>query len=143
MIEIEYCGQMTSGKNAQGTAWPGGRKVTYPKARFKNWRAEFQHQVQRQVYAQLYRNPLRGGVLFPAGVAVAFRVHYWPGDRRRRDMPGMLDAIWHAAEKKHGGLLVIDDSQFTTCLGWTPHAPDKGHPRLHLHLEPAPTGDLA
>ena len=34
-------------------------------------------------------------------------MEYYAGDRRRRDVPGMIDALWHVLEKYE---LVADDT---------------------------------
>ena len=68
----------------------------FPRPEWKLWRDKSIAQVHAQ-------KP-------PQGVSVPCRatIRYWAGDRKRRDVPAILDAIWHVIERS--GVLV-DDSQ--------------------------------
>lgn len=104
MIEFIFKGQMVSGKNQVQTAMVRGRLIKFPNARFKKWRADFQSQLFAQRFGKKLPLPFSG--------PVCLSVLYYPGDRLRRDLTGILDALFHAVEVKNGGCIVNDDSQF-------------------------------
>lgn len=126
MICFELKSQIRGGKNNIKITRTGHR---YPSATFARWKSD----AVRQLWAQ---KP-DVGTTFPDG-PVAFSGHYWPQDRRVRDLPAVLDAVWSAlAEAK----VVANDSQLKICLGWTEHLPDKKNPRLVLRLERTTLGE--
>lgn len=103
-------GQIPSGKNqvqVRGVWNPKTRKHRYhkyPNARFETWRARAMSQLMQQgIQRHTYTIPL--------GVEIA----YTPGDRRVRDIPGMMDALWHVLQKVG---FVDDDKQFRAVI-WT------------------------
>lgn len=104
VVFFEFHGKMVSGKNQVRTALINGRMMKFPNALFKKWRANFQSQIFAQRFGKKLPLPFAG--------PVRLRVSYYPGDRLRRDMTGVLDAFFHAAEIKNGGCIVEDDSQF-------------------------------
>jgi len=83
-------GQIPSGKNAVMITRSGQR---YPGKRFKLWRDEAMKQLPE---IQPFTGPVR------------MDVEYTPGDNRRRDVPGILDALCHLIEKSG---IVLDDAQ--------------------------------
>lgn len=133
MISLTYNGKMVSGKNQQRIAFIRGRMMKFPDSNFKKWRAEFQHQVAKQVTGQMVYAVKGGLAIFPG--PVWFSVDYWPGDRIGRDMTGIMDAIFHACEAKNGGLIVENDNQFQECRGWVTHPVDREDPRLILNID--------
>ena len=61
----------------------------YAKPTFKRWRDDAVRQIQNQIpvgFRQIFE---------PCKV----RLDYVAGDKRRRDMPAVLDAVWHVLEK--------------------------------------------
>ena len=61
----------------------------YAKPTFARWRDDAVRQIQNQI---------------PVGFRQIFetckvRLDYVAGDKRRRDMPAVLDAVWHVLEK--------------------------------------------
>ena len=92
-------GQLPSGKNAVLITRQGRR---YPAPRFKAWR-------DAMLRALPHEHPTFTG-------PVHLTADYYAGDLRRRDLPGMLDAILHVLEKAK---LVEDDAQITSCR-WIP-----------------------
>lgn len=60
----------------------------FPAKRFVTWRADALTQLQEQGIPRL-------GIDYP----VTVRIIYWPSDKRRRDVPGLVDALWHLLEK--------------------------------------------
>lgn len=89
-------GQMPSGKNAVVVTRTGHR---FPKKRFVDWREDAFRQLEKQHIPKDL--PFEGPCIVEVG--------YTAGDRRRRDVPGMIDALCHLMER-YG--LVKDDAQF-------------------------------
>lgn len=125
IICIELKGGMVSGKNQQGTDPRTGHR--FPNARFKRWREKMLPQVRAAKQA--------------AGMGdrwficpLAFWVEYWPADGIHRDMPGLMDALFHLMEQ---GRVVENDNQFEECRGWKKHPADRINPRLLITMEPA------
>ena len=96
MITLTLTGQMPSGKNAVNVTRSGHR---YPNERFVAWREKAMWEVKIQ---------LRGQELFSPDSKVYMEMWYCPGDLRRRDVPGMEDALCHLFEKMG---IVKDDCQ--------------------------------
>jgi len=88
-------GQMPSGKNSVIVTRTGHR---FPAKRFVDWREDAMAQLKHQRIDSTA--PFEG----PCTVEVG----YARGDLRRRDVPGMIDALCHLLEK-YG--IVKDDSQ--------------------------------
>jgi Holliday junction resolvase RusA-like endonuclease len=77
----------------------------YPTARFVQWRASAYYQVRAQlIKQQAWRE-------WPRHAPMALTVYYRPRDRRRRDVPGMLDALLHLLERAE---VIQDDAQVKT-----------------------------
>jgi Holliday junction resolvase RusA-like endonuclease len=114
-------GPMVGGKNMIQTAFINGRKIRYPTQHFKVWRAD----VLRQIYSQ------RPGLNVLFKEPVWFNVVYTPADRRNRDMPGMMDALFHVLEHAN---VVADDGLFKECLGWAELKPDPKNPGLKIEI---------
>ncbi len=94
-INLHLEGQCTSGKNAVIVTRTGHR---FPCKRFIDWRADAIAQIHPQLEAQ--RASLeRKGVIFPIAFPVSVQIEYWAQDNRRRDAPGIIDALWHLIEK--------------------------------------------
>ena len=107
MINLTFrlSGQIPSGENAVKITRTGMR---YPDKRFKAWRDYALRQC--------------GGMTAkPHDQPVALIVDYVPADYRRRDLPGMLDALCHLLEK--AGILA-DDCLVHKC-SWQTYDPDK------------------
>lgn len=84
-MKIRIDGQVKGGKNNVGITRSGKR---YPKPEFALWRDQAVAQVRQQT---------RG--MKPIDKPVTVIIHYFPGDRRRRDCPALLDGIWHVLER--------------------------------------------
>lgn len=108
-------GTLPGGKNQMGITRKGKR---YPKKRFAEWRE-----------ASLKQCPPVAG---PFTGYLHLIVDYVKGDLRRRDMPGMLDALCHLFEK--AGYL-LDDKQIVQQT-WTPFPLDRKRPRCTVTLSP-------
>lgn len=133
--ECEYCflegishkftidGQCPSGKNAVTVTRTGHR---FPTARFVKWRDTALHQIhQRMLY-------FGGKVGINSPVNIILK--YWAEDKRRRDAPGIQDAIWHVLEKAG---IVTDDrwlgGEGKISFFWFKGI-DKNNPRVEIYL---------
>lgn len=116
-LSFTLLGKMQSGKNRILITRTGHR---YPPARFKTWRDEKVAELTRQ-----YRGPC-----IPKSVALALTVAYTPGDKIRRDVPGILDALCHILERAQ---IVEDDAQITA-VDWQQLDLDRERPRVELSL---------
>jgi len=96
-------GQLPSGKNQIKLCVRGGKIHKYPDARFILWRED----VLNQIVAQRGTKPT-------AAMPVVLRVEYTPGDRRVRDVSGILDAIFHVLAKAG----TIDDDGLIWDVHW-------------------------
>lgn len=123
MIEFTILGQCPSGKNAQRIDPRTWRK--YPSPKFQAWRADFQGQVLSQ-WGKI-------SIIFPVE-PVYMEVLYTPGDLIQRDATGILDALFHAMERKNGGCVVTNDSQFKN-ITWIERGLSRGKASLALRLE--------
>lgn len=101
-FKFTFKGQPPSGKNAIIITRTGKR---FPSARFSKWKREVMPCLSMQLRAQ-------GLLNFPLSQPCSVTIDYYTADKRRRDMPGIIDAIWHVLEKVG---IVSDD----TFLGGT------------------------
>ena len=111
-FSITISGQCPSGKNAMKVTRSGHH---YAGARFKAWRACAIEAIRNQLPKnfQMFTKP------------VDIRLDYFAGDRRRRDQPGIQDAIWHVLEKAG----VVKDDALLWALQ-SSRALDKTSPRV-------------
>lgn len=87
-------GQVRGGKNNMGTTKAGHH---YAKKPFKTWRDDAIAQVKSQLLPHWT----------PIDCPATVRLDYTAGDKRRRDMPAIIDALWHVLEKSG---VVTDDT---------------------------------
>lgn len=113
-IVITLLGQLKSGKNRILITRTGHR---YPPKSFQSWRAEMLRQI--------------GPVSHPLVGDVSMRIDYIPGDRIKRDVPGMLDALCHLMERSG---LVLDDAQIKH-VTWTTLPMSRKQPCCIVTLE--------
>lgn len=106
-LTFKLAGPLKSGKNQVQITRKGHR---YPLPQFVEWRTE----ALRQLKEQLPK-------IVTTDQDVSIVVDYVPPDRRRADMPGLLDALCHLLER--GGVLK-DDRQVKQC-SWKTFDPDK------------------
>ncbi len=93
-LVLRLTSQVRGGKNGMGVTRTGRH---YAKPTFKRWRDD----AVRQIHPQL---PFPWtAIAVPCNV----RLDYVAGDKRRRDMPAVLDAVWHVLEKAG---VVADDT---------------------------------
>lgn len=81
-ISITLVGQMVSGKNRVMVRRDGKH---YPQKAFVSWRAQAHLQILEQVPC----------LTPPIHTPVTLLCQYWPGDKRIRDVDGMLSALGH------------------------------------------------
>lgn len=112
--------QLKSGKNRVLTTRTGHR---YPPKAFKAWRDGMVADIGRQVHNKI--------VPLPFVKPVHLVVRYVPGDRIRRDVAGMLDALCHVLERAG---IVLDDSQVQR-VTWVTQTMERGQARCVVTLE--------
>lgn len=105
LLILRLSEQIPSGKNHVRITRTGRR---YPTARFAQWRAT----AYQQLHSQLIKQP--AWRQWPSGASMSLTVYYRPLDRRRRDVPGMLDALLHLLEQTE---VIQDDAQVKT-VSW-------------------------
>ena len=114
MIEILLKGQVRGGKNHMMITKTGHR---YPNKSWALWRDDALRQIADQGPHELITTPS------------TIWVQYFAGDKRKRDVPGMLDALYHCLERA----LVVKDDFFLDHVIWTPGY-DKADPRAHITI---------
>lgn len=108
MITYTYYvnGQIHGGKNNMGITRTGKH---YPKKDFKEWRDG--------VIADLITQKLKYKYVLLEGKKNGWEFYYCPKDNRRRDVPMILDAVFHCLER--AGVVnddcIIKDFRFTDC----------------------------
>ena len=112
-------GQLPSGKNQIKLCVRGGKIHKYPDARFILWREEALNQIAVQ-----------RGTRPTSAMPVHLRVEYTPGDRRVRDVSGMLDAVFHVLAKSG----TLDDDGLVWSVEWIRHPMNKAKPRAMLTI---------
>lgn len=132
-------GQMPSGKGGLKIAYVNGRVMKYPKKRFKDWRADAYQQLSKQ---RAGRPTLNAPSFFVAA-------RYTPCDRRRRDVPGIEDALCHLLEwcPCHGRKIVkggceqrhLKDDSMLEHWTWEKMPIDRDNPRLEIEITEAVT----
>lgn len=100
LVRFTLMGQLPSGKNAVVVTRTGHR---FPAKRFVDWRTAALTQLRAQCdgIPQPIRSP-----------RLKLLVTYTPGDRRTRDVAGMMDALCHLLERSG---LVENDGQVREC----------------------------
>ena len=91
VVEITLHDQIPSGKNQVKKVYTNGRCLMIPNKRFEIWRGEagYEVMIQKQKWPRSVRDRL------PLEHPMVAQIDYHPLDRRLRDLPGMLDALWH------------------------------------------------
>lgn len=124
-------GQCPSGKNAVGITKSGRR---YPSKRFAAWRASCFEQIKKQLPKKFQQIKTDCNVT----------LDYYAGDLRKRDTPGIIDAVWNVLENygatkgvKKSGLIVSDDYYLGGATGKVSYASrglDRQNPRIYIIL---------
>ena len=113
-LALTIVGPIKGGKNNMGITRTGRH---YPKAKWGSWR-------DGVVLLLLGQN--RAKIVFDSPSQVEAR--YWRGDNRRRDIPAMIDSVWHCLERAG---IVEDDTMLEDC-DWRCMGLDRERPRLEL-----------
>jgi len=93
-LVLRLTSQIRGGKNGMGVTRTGRH---YAKPTFARWRDDAVRQIRCQLPSGWK----------PIDVPCNVRLDYVAGDKRRRDMPAVLDAVWHVLEKAG---VVADDT---------------------------------
>jgi len=112
---LTLLGQMQSGKNRVLITRTGHR---YPPKRFAIWRDDIIRQMKAQWMAEQIIEPCFIGI------------NYFPGDLRRRDAPGIQDALFHCFERSN---IVADDVLFGE-VNFKTMPLDRQNPRVDLEI---------
>ena len=115
-INISISGQIMGGKNNMIVTRTG---LHFPRPAWAKWR----DQVVREIKSQLPAG------WQPIGVPCDVSLEYVAGDRRRRDMPAILDSIFHCLEKAG---VVTDDTLLWIAKSSRRH--DKQNPMARLEF---------
>ena|SRR3990167_574553 len=119
-INLTIYGQIKSGKNKMQIARTGRH---YPLKAWAEWRDNVVANLEVYVY--------QSGIKFPINEPCRVEALYWKGDRRRRDVPGMMDALWHCLERAK---IVTDDKLFED-VTWIMKGLDRKNPRVEIKIE--------
>lgn len=114
-LKFHIEGQLKSGKNNMLTTRAGKH---YPNPKWAVWRDE--------VMNQLWEQNSRPTITKPCSIVV----HYTAGDNRRRDVPGMMDALWHCLERAK----IVSDDKFFANVKWISFF-EKGKARVDLMIK--------
>lgn len=93
----------------------------YPNPAFSKWRSD----MARQITAQL-------ATITALTVPVKAGIEYWPGDLRRRDVPAILDALWHLLEFCR----ILKDDALIQAVDYKQMPLDRTNPRCSILLSP-------
>lgn len=120
-MTFSITGQIPSGKNQVKTVLIKGKVLHIPDKRFKKWREAVLPQLKIQ----------RGQCAwFPLQTPITLECEYTPGDRRTRDVSGMLDALFHLIVK--AGLLT--DDGLVWAVTWRRNEMDRQRPGLRFTM---------
>lgn len=115
-FEICIYGQVMGGKNNMCVSRSGHH---YPTRKWAEWRDMVVTQMVEQVFGYRFASPCR------------ITLNYWKGDRRRRDVPGMEDAIWHCLERAG----IVSDDKILEEVHWIIKGIDRKNPRVEIEIE--------
>ena len=118
-VKITLTGQVRGGKNHVGITRTG---IRYPMKNFRLWRDDAVRQIKEQTR----------GLKRPCitRLCTAY-ILYTPVDRRKRDLPAVMDGIWHVLERAG---IVADDALITGCR-WDTGEPSKAGAGVVIVLE--------
>lgn len=99
IVMIRLAGQVRGGKNNVIVTRSGKR---FPNPIFEQWRNKAVLEVKQQLSSSKFDVPCH------------VHVQYTPGDRRRRDVPAIMDGLWHVLERAG----VVSDDKFLEDITW-------------------------
>lgn len=117
MISLTLPGQIRGGKNNMIVTRTGMR---FPRPEWACWRDAMVAEVRAQLPPGWK----------PIGEPCNAKLFYLAGDRRRRDMPAIVDAVFHVLEKAG---VVADDTLLW--ISESSRAYDKQNPRCIIEIE--------
>ena len=121
-MKLTILGQIKSGKNNMRMTRTGKH---YPNPEWAKWRNNVLDQIKEQNIGQWEK--------FDAPCRVTVR--YWKGDLRRRDVPGMIDALWHCFERSG----IVSDDKWFEHVEWIPMGiDDNDNPRVEVEINLIP-----
>lgn len=115
-ISITIPGQARGGKNNVIVTRSGHR---FPNKVYAAWRDKAVMQVKGQY---------RGKTCFT--VPCFANIRYWKGDLRRRDVPAIMDGIWHVLERAG----VVKDDCLLEDVQWESMPVDRKEPRVTIEI---------
>ena len=118
-MTLTITGQIRGGKNAIRTTQTGQR---YPTKTFKDWSAKACLQIWEQTGLP--------HEIKPFDEPLWININYWPGDARVRDIPAIVDALFHVLEAAG---VVVNDKWFQE-MRYEQHEIDKANPRVELEI---------
>lgn len=104
VVLIELKGQIRGGKNHVMLTSSGHR---YPNRIFAQWRNKAVLEVKQQFFERTFDVPCE------------VYVDYTPEDNRRRDVPALMDGVWHVLERAG----VIKDDTLFKDVTWKTNKP--------------------
>lgn len=120
ILKFDIAGQVKSGKNNMNITRSGHR---YPNPKWAEWRDNVVEALVVQTWPMKFAFP----IVIPCAVFI-FAYH---GDLRRRDAPGMLDALFHCFEKAG----IVKDDSLLAEAHWFPLGIDRLYPRASIIIE--------
>jgi Holliday junction resolvase RusA-like endonuclease len=123
VIELRLTGQIHGGKNQILHTRSGHR---YPNKLFAQWSKAAIAEIIRQ-------KPLWTTLCTPylEDATLHWQFIYTPSDRRRRDVPAILDAVFHVLERAD----VVSDDAIIKNLTFTTLPPDKDNAGMTIRIE--------
>jgi len=118
ILELHIRGQVRGGKNNMGVTRQG---FHYPKPEFIKWRNDVMGQLGAQIPQQF--KPVDS-------IDLKWYFEYTPEDRRRRDLPAILDAVFHCFERAH----IVEDDCLIKNVEFVNYAPDKVNAGLLIQV---------
>jgi Holliday junction resolvase RusA-like endonuclease len=118
MMIIKLKGQTRGGKNSIMTTRTGRR---YPNPIFSKWVLEQLSSIKKQL-----------GTITPINEFTYYwEFHYTPEDKRRRDVPAILDGVFHLLEKAG----VVSDDRYITNIRFVPFPASKDRAGMVIHID--------
>jgi len=121
MITLRIDGQIRGGKNNIVITRSGRR---FPRPEWAKWRDATVLQLKIQKPGAWVGN-----------MPMLFEIEYKAADKRRRDMPAIMDSLWHCLE----GAGIVEDDCLLVGGTWVPVG--YGEPGVTIRLEPVHNGN--
>lgn len=125
-------GQVRGGKNHMQINFRTG--THYPTPEFAAWRNRACAEIMAQKRDMLlyFRSKKGVTVKLPFDQELACDIDYTPSDNRRRDIPAILDAIFHVLERSG----IVADDALIKHIAFRTRQKDARNPRAIIVLEP-------